>query len=62
VNGYEPGVLVTGLAVIFCGINPASSCRRRPRHLEPKQPFWTVLHEAGFTDVRLRAEDERQLL
>ena len=24
--------------------------------------FWPVLHLAGFTDTRLRAEDERQLL
>jgi TDG/mug DNA glycosylase family protein len=56
-------VLVPGLDVIFCGINPASSAAADGHNFSNRSNrFWTVLHNAGFTDVRLRAEDERQLL
>ncbi|CAN5120805.1 hypothetical protein BH11ACT6_BH11ACT6_48520 [soil metagenome] len=36
--------------------------RRRAQLLEPKQRSWAVLHQAGFTETRLRPEDERELL
>jgi len=63
VNRYDPDVLVPGLAVIFCGINPASSAAADGHNFSNRSNrFWAVLHKAGFTDVRLRAEDERQLL
>jgi len=62
-NSYEPDILARDLDVIFCGMNPAmtaavaghnfSSCSNR---------FWTVLHLAGFTDIRLQPAEERRLL
>jgi double-stranded uracil-DNA glycosylase len=62
-NAYDPDVLAAGLNVIFCGINPASSAAADGHNFSNRSNrFWTVLHQAGFTDTRLRAEDERQLL
>jgi TDG/mug DNA glycosylase family protein len=52
-----------GLDVIFCGINPASTAVADGHNFSnPNNRFWSVLHRAGFTDVRLRPEDERLLL
>ena len=60
---YDPDVLASGLDVIFCGINPASSAAADGHNFSNRSNrFWTVLHDAGFTDSRLRPEDERQLL
>jgi TDG/mug DNA glycosylase family protein len=62
-SGYDPDVLATGLDVIFCGINPASSAAADGHNFSNRSNrFWAVLHLAGFTDARLRAEDEHQLL
>lgn len=56
-------VLATGLDVIFCGINPAASAAADGHNFSNRSNrFWPVLHQAGFTDVRLRPEDERNLL
>ena len=61
--GYDPDVLATGLDVVFCGINPASSAAADGHNFSNRSNrFWAVLHQSGFTDVRLRAEDERLLL
>lgn len=60
---YDPDVLASRLDVIFCGINPASSAAADGHNFSNRSNrFWTVLHDAGFTDSRLRPEDERQLL
>ena len=62
-SGYDPNVLATALDVIFCGINPASTAAADGHNFSaPSNRFWAVLHQAGFTDVRLRPEDERRLL
>ncbi|OPX08004.1 G/U mismatch-specific DNA glycosylase [Mycobacterium sp. AT1] len=62
-SGYDPDVLGPGLDVVFCGINPASSAAADGHNFSnASNRFWAVLHLAGFTDGRLRAEDERQLL
>jgi double-stranded uracil-DNA glycosylase len=62
-SGFDPDVLAPGLDVVFCGVNPASSAAAHGHNFSnPSNRFWTVLHLAGFTDVRLRAEDERRLL
>jgi TDG/mug DNA glycosylase family protein len=56
-------VLADGLNVVFCGINPAATAARSGHSFShPSNRFWTVLHLAGFTDHRLRPQDERQLL
>jgi TDG/mug DNA glycosylase family protein len=60
---YSPDILATGLDVIFCGINPATTAAADGHNFSNRSNrFWTVLHQSGFTDVRLRPEDERQLL
>jgi TDG/mug DNA glycosylase family protein len=63
VADYEPDILAPGLDVIFCGVNPAASAAAAGHNFSnPSNRFWTVLHLAGFTDVRLAAQDERRLL
>jgi len=49
--------------VIFCGLNPALSAAVAGHNFSNgSNRFWTVLHLAGFTDVRLQPRDERRLL
>jgi double-stranded uracil-DNA glycosylase len=60
---YEPDILAVGLDIIFCGLNPAASAVAGGHNFShPNNRFWSVLHLAGFTDTRLRPEDERHLL
>lgn len=62
-SGYDPDVLAEGLDVVFCGINPATTAVADGHNFSNRSNrFWAVLHLAGFTDTRLRPEDERQLL
>jgi double-stranded uracil-DNA glycosylase len=63
VNAYDPDILADGLDVVFCGINPASSAVADGHNFShPNNRFWAVLHLAGYTDTRLRPEEERRLL
>lgn len=58
-----PDILAPGLAVVFCGINPAATAAAAGHNFSsPSNRFWSVLHLAGFTPVRLRADQERDLL
>jgi len=60
---YESDILAQGLDVVFCGLNPALSAAVAGHNFShASNRFWTVLHLAGFTDVRLRPQDERRLL
>ncbi|WP_078312458.1 MULTISPECIES: G/U mismatch-specific DNA glycosylase [unclassified Mycobacterium] len=60
---YSPDILASGLDVVFCGINPASTAVADGHNFSNRSNrFWEVLYRAGFTDIRLRPEDERQLL
>jgi double-stranded uracil-DNA glycosylase len=60
---YQPDILAEGLDVVFCGINPASTAAADGHNFSNgTNRFWQLLHLAGFTDKRLRPEDERQLL
>jgi TDG/mug DNA glycosylase family protein len=60
---YTPDILATGLQVIFCGINPATTAEADGHNFSNRSNrFWEVLYRSGFTDVRLRPEDERSLL
>jgi TDG/mug DNA glycosylase family protein len=60
---YEPDILGRGLDVIFCGLNPAASAAAAGHNFSNRSNrFWTVLHLAGFTDVRLQPQDERRML
>src|SRR5919199_1764918 len=54
-----PDVLAPGLAVVFCGINPGRVSSAAGAHFaNPRNDFWRLLHDAGFTP-RLYAPDEQ---
>jgi double-stranded uracil-DNA glycosylase len=58
-----PDLLAEGLAVVFCGINPGLHAAASGHHFAGRgNRFWQTLHLAGFTDRRLRPEDDRLLL
>jgi len=60
---YEPDILAPALEVVFCGLNPATSAALAGHNFAHRSNrFWTVLHLAGFTDMRLEPQQERRLL
>jgi TDG/mug DNA glycosylase family protein len=63
VSGYQPDILAKDLTVIFCGLNPGMTAETSGHSFStPSNRFWTVLHLAGFTDVRLEPKGEHRLL
>jgi double-stranded uracil-DNA glycosylase len=57
-----PDVLAPGLRVVFCGINPGRRSAAAGAHFaNPRNDFWRLLHEAGFTP-RVYAPDEQHEL
>ena len=51
-----PDVLGPGLDVVFCGINPGFVSAAAAAHFaNPRNDFWRLLHEAGFTLAALSA-------
>jgi len=45
-----PDVLRPGLDVVFCGINPGRVSAAAAAHFaNPRNDFWRLLHDAGFT-------------
>ena len=62
-SSYDPNILARDLDVIFCGVNPAMTAAVAGHNFSSRSNrFWTVLHLAGFTDVRLQPHEERRLL
>jgi double-stranded uracil-DNA glycosylase len=54
-----PDVLAPDLACVFCGINPGRVSAAAGAHFaNPRNDFWRLLHDAGFTP-RLYAPDEQ---
>ena len=54
-----PDVLAPGLRVVFCGINPGRWSDQAGAHFaNPRNDFWRLLHDAGFTP-RLYAPEEQ---
>ncbi len=54
-----PDVLAPGLACVFCGINPGRVSAAAGAHFaNPRNDFWRLLHEGGFTP-RLYAPEEQ---
>ena len=61
-SGAVPDVLGPGLRAVFCGINPGrASAAAGAAFANPRNDFWRLLHEAGFTP-RLLAPEEQFLL
>ncbi len=58
-----PDVLAPGLEAVFCGINPGrASAAAGAAFANPRNDFWRLLHEAGFTPRRLAPEEQFSLL
>jgi TDG/mug DNA glycosylase family protein len=57
-----PDVLAPGLRVVFCGINPGRWSAAAGTHFaNPRNDFWRLLHDAGFTPRLLAPEEQRVL-
>ena len=62
-SSFDPNILARDLDVIFCGVNPAMTAAVAGHNFSSRSNrFWTVLHLAGLTDVRLQPHEERRLL
>lgn len=58
-----PDLILPGLKVLFCGINPGLYSAATGHHFaRPGNRFWPALHAAGFTSRRLHAWEEELLL
>jgi TDG/mug DNA glycosylase family protein len=57
-----PDVLAPGLRVVFCGINPGRWSAAAGAHFaNPRNDFWRLLHDAGFTPHVLAPEEQHEL-
>ena len=58
-----PDLLAPGLRVVFCGINPGRWSAAAGAHFaNPRNDFWRLLHEAGFTPRVLAPEEQHELV
>jgi double-stranded uracil-DNA glycosylase len=58
-----PDVLAPGLRVVFCGINPGRVSAAAGAHFaNPRNDFWRLLADAGFTPRVLRPEEQLEAL
>jgi TDG/mug DNA glycosylase family protein len=58
-----PDVLAPGLEVVFCGINPGRVSAAAAAHFaNPRNDFWRLLHEAGFTPRPFEPSEQFELL
>jgi double-stranded uracil-DNA glycosylase len=57
-----PDVIAPDLKVVFCGINPGRWSASAGAHFaNPRNDFWRLLHDAGFTPRRLAPEEQHEL-
>lgn len=58
-----PDHLREGLTILFVGFNPSIRSAETGHHYaNPNNRFWKIIHEAGITERRYRAEEDRDLL
>jgi TDG/mug DNA glycosylase family protein len=58
-----PDILGPGLDVVFCGINPGRrSAEAGENFANPRNDFWRLLHEAGFTPRRMLPSEQHGLV
>src|SRR5919202_3453017 len=58
-----PDVLAPDLRVVFCGINPGRvSAAARAHFANPRNDFWRLVHDAGFTPRVLAPEEQYEAL
>ena len=57
-----PDVLAPNLSVVFCGINPGRVSAAAAAHFaNPRNDFWRLLHDAGFTPRLLDPQEQFEL-
>jgi TDG/mug DNA glycosylase family protein len=60
--GAVPDVLAPDLTAIFCGINPGRVSAAAAAHFaNPRNDFWRLLHDAGFTPRLLSPQEQFEL-
>jgi TDG/mug DNA glycosylase family protein len=58
-----PDVLAPHLACVFCGINPGRVSAAAAAHFaNPRNDFWRLLHDAGFTPRLFDPQEQFELL
>ena len=58
-----PDVLAPDLDGVFCGINPGRVSAAAVAHFaNPRNGFWRLLRDAGFTPRLLRADEQFEAL
>jgi TDG/mug DNA glycosylase family protein len=58
-----PDVLAPGLGVVFCGINPGRVSAEAAAHFaNPRNDFWRLLHDGGFTPRLYDPQEQFELL
>jgi G:T/U mismatch-specific DNA glycosylase len=58
-----PDVLAPGLRCVFCGINPGRVSAAAAAHFaNPRNDFWRLLHDAGFTPRLYAPAEQFELL
>jgi G:T/U-mismatch repair DNA glycosylase/ADP-ribose pyrophosphatase YjhB (NUDIX family) len=58
-----PDVLAPGLTCVFCGINPGRVSAAAAAHFaNPRNDFWRLLHDAGFTPRLYDPQEQFSLL
>jgi G:T/U-mismatch repair DNA glycosylase len=58
-----PDVLAPGLACVFCGINPGRVSAAAAAHFaNPRNDFWRLLHDAGFTPRLFEPSEQFDLI
>lgn len=63
IRSAVPDVLGPGLDVVFCGINPGRfSDAARAHFANPRNDFWRLLHESGFTPRLYDPSEQEDLL
>jgi len=61
-SGSLPDILAPDLAVLFCGINPGRWSASAGAHFaNPRNDFWRLLHDAGFTPRLLAPQEQLEL-
>jgi TDG/mug DNA glycosylase family protein len=63
VTSAVPDVLAPNLSAVFCGINPGRVSAAAAAHFaNPRNDFWRLLHEAGFTPRLVRPDEQFEVL
>jgi TDG/mug DNA glycosylase family protein len=62
-NTDVPDVLAPGLRCVFCGINPGRVSAAAAAHFaNPRNDFWRLLHEGGFTPRVFEPQEQFDLI